>query len=233
MGIEEPALYAAGALRQALENRGVSVEGPLAVRHLYPHEVADLTKGTASPAQSGTVLARRVSAPLLEDLRITDKVSQNLHAALALRAVGRARRNVGSFEAGLAETKAFLEEIGIDATSYDLHDGSGLGRTNLVTPSAMVRLLRYMYGLPVREDWIALLPVAAHDGTLSARFGESPAAGRVYAKTGSLSHVSALSGYLKRSAGEWLAFSILVNNYNNRTAEIRGVMDRICNLLLE
>jgi D-alanyl-D-alanine carboxypeptidase/D-alanyl-D-alanine-endopeptidase (penicillin-binding protein 4) len=170
---------------------------------------------------------------LLEDLRITDKVSQNLHAELALRAVGRARRNIGSFEAGLEELKTFLTEAGIEPDAYFLRDGSGLARLNLLTPATVIKLLRYMYDSPQRENWISLLPVGAQDGTLSSRFGESPAAGRVYAKTGSLSHVSALSGYLKRQDGTMLAFSILVNNYNARTPDIRGIMDRICNLLLE
>ena len=96
-----------------------------------------------------------------------------------------------------------------------------------------VKLLRYMYDSPSRADWISLLPIAAQDGSLSNRFGDTPAAGRVYAKTGSLSHVSALSGYIRRNDGNWVAFSILVNNYNSRTPEVRGVMDRICNLILE
>ena len=86
----------------------------------------------------------------------------------------------------------------------------------------------------MRDPWISILPVAARDGTLSARYGESAAAGRVYAKTGTLSHVSALSGYLQRPDATWVAFAILVNNYGGRsTAEIRGVIDRICNLILE
>ena len=178
-------------------------------------------------------LAARVSAPLLEDLRITAKVSQNLHAELALRAVGRARRNAGSFEAGREELKAFLAEAGIDSGAYNLLDGSGLSRLNLVTPAAVVKLLRYMYGGAARDNWISLLPVAARDGTLSARFADTPAAGRVHAKTGSLSHVSALSGYIERTDGRWVAFSILVNNYNAPTAEVRGVMDRICALAME
>ena len=90
-----------------------------------------------------------------------------------------------------------------------------------------------MYSSPLREQWISLLPVGGQDGSLSSRFGETPASGRVYAKTGSLSHVSALSGYMQRPNGGWLVFSILVNNYNARTADVRGVMDRICNLILE
>ena len=190
--------------------------------------------GAGPPPLTGIELARHVSAPLLEDLRITAKVSQNLHAELALRAVGRARRNVGSFEAGMAEMKTFLAEAGIDPAGYNLMDGSGLSRLDLVTPSTVLKLLRYMYDSPAREKWLSILPVAAQDGTLSSRFGDTAAAGRVYAKTGSLSHVSALSGYLQRPDGTWVAFSILVNNYSGRSAaEVRGVMDRICNLILE
>jgi len=233
LGIEDPALYAARALRQALEQRGIVVDGATTAQHQFPNEVADVKQLPAASTVSGVELAKRVSAPLLEDLRITDKVSQNLHAELALRAVGRARRNVGSFEAGLEELKSFLTEAGIAADAYNLHDGSGLARLNLVTPAAVVKLLRHMYGSSSREDWISLLPVGGQDGTLGGRFGEGAASGRVHAKTGSLSHVSALSGYVQRTGGDWVAFSILVNNFNGRTAEVRGVMDRICNLIVE
>ena len=108
----------------------------------------------------------------------------------------------------MAEMKAFLEEIGIEPAGYNLFDGSGLSRLDLVTPSTVIKLLRHMYDSPMREQWLSILPVGGQDGTLSARFGSTPAAGRVYAKTGSLSHVSALSGYLQRADGTWLAFSI-------------------------
>ncbi len=112
-------------------------------------------------------------------------------------------------------------------------DGSGLSRLDLVTPSAVVQLLRYMYGTENRDSWISLLPVGGQDGSLSARFGQTPAAGKVYAKTGSLSHVAALSGYLERSDRSWVAFSILVNNFAGPPAGVRGIMDRICNLIWE
>ena len=208
--------------------------GSAIAEHLFPDALASLDQGPEPAPLAGIELARRVSAPLIEDLRITAKVSQNLHAELALRAVGRARRNVGSFEAGVAEMKTFLAEAGIDPAGYNLLDGSGLSRLDLVTPSTVLKLLRYMYHAPARDQWLSILPVAAQDGTLSSRFGGTAAAGRVYAKTGTLSHVSALSGYLQRPDGTWVAFSILVNNYGGQTtAEVRGVMDRICNLILE
>lgn len=233
LGIADPARYAAMALLRALEERGIDVEGEAGSAHLYPSEVADLSQGLASPEESGVELARRISAPLIEDLRITDKVSQNLHAELALRAVGKARRNVGSFEAGLEEMKTFLSEAGIEPDGYDLRDGSGLARLNLLTPATVIKLLRYMYQSPQREDWIGLLPVGGRDGSIATRFTDTPAMGRVFAKTGSLSHVSALSGYIHRNGGSWVAFSILVNNYNAKAPEIRGVIDRICNLIVE
>lgn len=231
LGVEDPALYAAQALRRALTEQGITVTGSAVAQHAFPDEVADLTEApppaTAVPVE--TELARHVSTPLFEDLQITAKVSQNLHAELALRAVARARRNLGSFEAGQEELKTFLTEIGIDSGAYNILDGSGLTRLNLVTPSAVVKLLRFMYNSPARDQWVSLLPVGGQDGTLSSRFTEN--AGRVHAKTGSLSHVSALSGYVQRSNGRWVAFAILVNNYNGRTAEVRGIMDRICNLI--
>jgi D-alanyl-D-alanine carboxypeptidase/D-alanyl-D-alanine-endopeptidase (penicillin-binding protein 4) len=232
MAQEDPALYAAAALQQALETRGIAVDGTARARHQFPNEVPDTAQGAPAAPQTGVELASRTSAPYLEDARVTDKVSQNLHAELALRAVGRARRNIGSFEAGLEELKTFLAEVGIEPDSYSFRDGSGLARLNLVTPSTIVKLLTYMHASPQRDNWVSLLPVGGEDGTLSTRFGESAAAGRVHAKTGSLSHVSALSGYLQRRNGTWLAFSILVNNYNARAADIRGVMDRICNLIV-
>lgn len=234
LGIEDPARYAAMAFRRALEEHGIEVEGRAVARHLYPDSVPDLKGASASaPAASGFELARRVSASLLEDLRVTDKVSQNLHAELALRAVGRARRNVGSREAGIEELNAFLGEMGVKPEAFSINDGSGLTRLNLVTPAAVVKLLRHMHASPVRESWISLLPVGGRDGTLISRFGDSPAAGRVHAKTGSLSHVSALSGYIERRNGRWVAFSILVNNYNGPAADVRVIMDRICTLIME
>jgi serine-type D-Ala-D-Ala carboxypeptidase/endopeptidase (penicillin-binding protein 4) len=233
LGIDDPALYAAMAFRDALARHGISVRGEARALHLYPSQVSGLTNGPGPEPEPGVELARRDSAPLVEDLRITDKVSQNLHAEMALRAVAKARRHIGSREAGIAEQRAFLDEMGMNRGSYTFADGSGLSRLDLVAPAAVVRLLAHMYRSAARDAWISLLPVAGQDGTLHARFADTPLAGRIFAKTGTLSHVGALSGYARRKNGQMLAFSILVNNYNGPPADVRAAIDRVCALMLE
>jgi D-alanyl-D-alanine carboxypeptidase/D-alanyl-D-alanine-endopeptidase (penicillin-binding protein 4) len=233
LGIEDPALYAAMALRDALLRRGITVRGEARAVHLLPDRVADLKNGPAPEPEPGVEMARRDSAPMVEDLQLTDKVSQNLHAEMALLAVGKARRHVGSREAGIAEEKAFLDEAGIDAGSYTFADGSGLSRLDLVTPAAVVQLLTYMYRSAARDAWMNLLPVSGEDGTLHDRFVGTDLAGRIFAKTGTLSHVSALSGYARRKNGKMRAFSILVNNYRGAAGDVRAAIDRVCSLMVE
>jgi D-alanyl-D-alanine carboxypeptidase/D-alanyl-D-alanine-endopeptidase (penicillin-binding protein 4) len=233
LGIDDPALFAALALREELAARGVLTTGRAVARHRFPNEVPDMKEADPHPPPAGVPLARLISPPLVEDLRVLNKVSQNLHAELALRAVGKARRGIGSREAGIAELEQFLEEIGIAEAEYELFDGSGLSRLNLLAPTAIVKLLSYMYRGLQRDDWLSLLPVGGEDGTLSSRFLRSPAARRIQAKTGSLSHVSALSGYAMRPGRSPLIFAILVNNYRGPSSEIRAAIDQICNLLVE
>jgi D-alanyl-D-alanine carboxypeptidase/D-alanyl-D-alanine-endopeptidase (penicillin-binding protein 4) len=230
LGIDDPALYAARAFYDALTRRSVNIMGRPVARHLYPDEVPDLRLGQEPEPPAGTEIAARDSAPLVEDLRITDKVSHNLHAEMLLRAVARARRNVGSRQAGMEEMKAFLTEAELDEEDYHFEDGSGLSRLNLVRPRAVVQLLRYMYSTP---QWMDLLPTGGEDGTLATRFTGTRAAGKIHAKTGTLSHVSTLSGYAVRRSGAIRTFSIMVNNYAADGSEIRAIVDKICNLIVE
>lgn len=225
LAVDDPALYAATALYDALTRRGVRVSGGPAARH---------RSGADGPIPiGGPVLAERMSPPLIEMLRVTDKISQNLWAELMLRQVALARTGDGSRKAGLDELKAFLIETGIAGTDYVFEDGSGLSRMTLVKPDAIVRLLRFMYDSPRRADWIGLLPVGGDDGTLANRFHKDPAAKNIHAKTGSLSHVNALSGYADSATYGEIAFSILVNHTNAPGSEIREFIDKIGMTLLE
>lgn len=232
LAVDDPALFAAMALRDAILRRGIAVEGRPVARHRWADSVTDLKRGQPELAPAGVELASRESPPLCQIVQIVNKVSQNLHAELLLRETGRVRRNIGSREAGLEELKEFLRSIGIAESDVVIHDGSGLSRLNLLTPEAVVKLLRYMDKSSNREVWLESLPVGGEDGTLSGRFRGTAAAGRVRAKTGTLSHVSALGGYIERPSGKRLAFSVFVNNAQASSGEIRAVLDKLVAALL-
>jgi D-alanyl-D-alanine carboxypeptidase/D-alanyl-D-alanine-endopeptidase (penicillin-binding protein 4) len=90
-----------------------------------------------------------------------------------------------------------------------------------------------MYRSPLRGSWIGLLPVGGEDGTLRLRLRNTAAAGRIHAKTGSLTHVNSLSGYAERNDGGMLAFSFLTNNQNVPAAEVRSFLDKMCVSMIE
>ena len=221
LGVDDPARYAALALIAALQSQGIAVSGTAIAKHRYPGD--PFVSQTA-----GVTLASRPSPLLLDDLRVTNKVSQNLHAEMLLRLVGQ-----GSRQEGLKALTEFVSQTGIDPEEYAFYDGSGMSRLNVVTPHAIVRLLTYMAESPLAAEFASLLPVAGVDGSLRLRFAKSVAKGKVFAKTGSLSHTTALSGYAVRKNGHRVIFSIMVNNYKGPAAPIRETVDRICALLVE
>ncbi len=234
VAIEDPAEFAGLYLREALLRRGVVIYGKVRARHAYPSEFEDLRKAAAVAGPPRTVLAAYQSVPLGDDLKVINKVSQNLHAEILLRTVARERRGIGSVAAGLEEMREFLDRAGIFQGEYVFYDGSGLSRKNLVTPAAIVALLQYMDGEAVREVWRDLLPVGGVDGTIGERFKETAAAGgRILAKTGTLGHINALSGYLTTVKGERLAFSILLNSHNLPSRQATSLVDQICLALVE
>jgi serine-type D-Ala-D-Ala carboxypeptidase/endopeptidase (penicillin-binding protein 4) len=160
-------------------------------------------------------------------LRVINKVSQNLHAELALRLLGKEKGTSGSIEGGLEVTRGFLTNAGIRPEQFAFYDGSGLSRENLVSPAAIVQLLQYAYRQPWGQLFTDTLPVSGLDGSLAERLKTPPAKGAVHAKTGSLNHVNALSGYATTVTGETVAFSILCNNHNLANKKALETIDRI------
>ena len=220
LAVDDPAVYAATVLRDALIRRGIAVRGNAIARHRFVDDMWDSGK-------LRVVLAERTSPPLSQLLQVVDKVSQNLHAEVMLREVGAATRHFGSRDSGLNELSNFLTEIGVSKDDYRFADGSGLSRAALVTPAAIVKLLAYMYASPERETFLGLLPVAGVDGTLASRFPDHPEAHAIHAKTGTLGHVRANSGYIESPVYGPLAFSFLVNNYDAPTPEVSKFLDAV------
>jgi D-alanyl-D-alanine carboxypeptidase/D-alanyl-D-alanine-endopeptidase (penicillin-binding protein 4) len=178
------------------------------------------------------VLAEHISLPLLEDVRVTNKTSQNLHAELALRLIGKLKGGGGSFEGGSAARRQFLLAAGVKSEEFFLLDGSGLSRRDLITPAAIVQMLIYAARQPWGAAFEQTLPVAGVDGSLAERFVNTPAGGLVHAKTGTLSHVNALSGYGQTRSGRRFVFSIFCNNHNLPSAKVVAAIDSIVLLVV-
>jgi len=229
LAVDDPAVYAAEVLRDALLRRGIAIRGKAIARHRFSDESPDQWQ----PPALRFVLAEKLSPPLSEILRVVDKVSQNLHAEVMLREVGLVTGKSGSREGGLAEMQEFLTTAGISKDAYRFADGSGLSRSTLVSPAAITKLLASMYKSGNRDVWISLLPVAGVDGTLATRFQNHPEAQAIHAKTGSLSHVRAMSGYAETPRYGPVAFSFLVNNFDAPNVEISHFLDQIGVALLE
>ncbi len=230
-----PGETTARALKQLLEQRGVKVTGTARVVHAQPPQTSDENgfsppPPAPQPSAAGPnpfVLAEHLSPPLIESVRFTNKVSQNLHAELFLRTVARVKAGFGSTEQGLKLEQLFLAKAGVPEGDVHLTDGSGLARDDLVTPRAVVALLQYDARQPWGSEFISTLPVSGVDGTLESRIKGISGPALIQAKTGSLEHVHSLSGYAKTYRGENLVFSIFANNDTERGNDATETLDAI------
>lgn len=232
LGIDDPAHYAAWRLKTLLEARGVRVTGRVEVRHRPAGPGDDPALRGAAPAARPPrpeVLARLTPPPLGEDLTLTNKTSQNLHAELLIRRLGLLS-GTGSVEDGRAAIAAMLSGAGVARTGWDIADGSGMSTYNRLAPRAVVTLLRWAAGQPWGAAWRATLPVAGVDGTLSNRFKGGALEGKLFAKTGTINATNALSGYLTAKSGRTLTFSMFANDVPSG-ATARATMDKALELV--
>src|SRR5208283_162125 len=250
LAIEDPAEFAAGLFRQLLEKRGIVIYGHQRTRHTELATLSTFSVTAIAPSRGGRVndrvtdkdndgqprplktdqpitLASYESKALLQDIRVINKVSQNLHAEILLRLLGRERGNAGTVEGGLEVLRGFLTKAGVSSDEYVFYDGSGLSRQNLVTPHAIVQLLRYCSTQLWGADYKATFPVAGVDGSLTERFTSPRLRNRIMAKTGALGGVKALSGYATTDAGQVVAFSILSNNFNLPAKRVTDAIDQL------
>lgn len=241
LAVEDPAEFTADAFKLALLDRGIKVSGEPESRHRYltatdsfaderekPLKFVPVHLTTVSGDPAGRrVLAAHISVPVAEDIAVINKTSQNLHAELLLRLLGKTCGSEGSFEQGARVVRQFLVDAGIDENESYLYDGSGMSPLDKIAPQAFTRLLSYASRQPWGANWRDTLPVAGVDGTLDNRFKKSPLKGKMEAKTGTLDEVNALSGYLTTATGRDVAFSILVNGRSPDSDAEQQAIDRI------
>ncbi len=217
--IGDSTLYAAAAVRQALRDFGVEVTGTLRVGTL---------------AADTPLLAEHRSVPLSEICRVSNKESNNFVADTIYKTVGGELYGLpGTFAKGTRAVDELLAPLGFGRGSYTIVNGSGLTHENRIQPSGLARLLRHLYfDLSVAPEFMASLAVGGIDGTIRGRFLGTDAVGLVRAKTGTLSGVSALSGYVG-DTGEVLIFSIFVEGFRHRTLNaIRQAQVRMVEAML-
>ena len=211
-----PGEYFLQHFRNVLVAEGISVE----------RATLESNRGVAGAQE----LAKMESPPLATLLVETNQESNNLYAEVLLRSLGTGASR-DSTELGLKKLKETLTALGVDPQSYSLADGSGLSRQNLVSPEAIVQTLKRMAQTPQATIYRASLPTAGANGTLGRRFLNTAAQGNLQAKTGTLTGVSALSGYLDVPGYQPLVFSIMVNQSDQSPTTQRQAIDEIVLLL--
>ena len=236
VAVPDPALAFVSLLRDALVKREVKIDGR--VRTLNARSGGSIVPN--SPAGPLPIeIASLQSPPFSIIAAHTLKPSQNQYTELILRTLGktqpanaldesRARNNE---DAGLEVVKSFLRQAGVGENEIALNDGSGLSRNDLISANTTVQLLTFMTKHRYFAQFRDALPIAGVDGTLRTRMRGTPAEGNLRAKTGSLSSVASLSGYVTTAAGEHLVFSMMLNNYPDAAAVRRDSIDAIAILL--
>ncbi|NUR84763.1 MAG: D-alanyl-D-alanine carboxypeptidase/D-alanyl-D-alanine-endopeptidase [Nonomuraea sp.] len=201
VAVDDPTAYVSDLFRKALAKHGIRVLGP--------------TVNAAAPAEAKE-LARHDSMPLSELLVPFLKLSNNMHAEILTKAMGRKVASQGSWSAGLKVATDFAKANGVQV--INMRDGSGLSRRDGFSPASIAQLLTAVRGKPWFKTWYDALPIAGNPdrfvgGTLRSRMRGTAAANNVHAKTGSLTGVTTLSGYVTDADGEPLVFSIMLNQY--------------------
>jgi D-alanyl-D-alanine carboxypeptidase/D-alanyl-D-alanine-endopeptidase (penicillin-binding protein 4) len=219
VAVVNPTVFFAQALKDFLIEHGIAVSGPAV-------DLDDVAAEFVTNAAERRVLVSSDSPPLRDIATVLMKVSQNLYAETLLKAVGAARGGLGTFEGSLSVVRAEVTALGVPQDGYVLVDGSGLSRYNYLAPSTITLILEKMYKDERHRDaFLATLPIAGKDGTISTRLRRTRAEGNALAKTGSISNARSLSGYIRTRDGEMLVFSILANDFVIPAATVNWIAD--------
>lgn len=230
LGLDDPADYAGWLVRSELAARGVRFRGTVKTRHRAVVGLEPLPSASAPPSASGSprfalngkpAAFAEAGTSLDEEVRLINKVSQNLHAELMIRRLAFEDRTVfdvsappipNTLERGLEVARTVFDQAGIPRAGYDFSDGSGMSTYNRVSPRAAVALLRWGQAQSWGPLWRESLPIGGVDGTLRRRFAGTALQGNIFAKTGYINATYALSGYLIAASGQELTFSIFAND---------------------
>ena len=218
MAVDNPTRFFVEGLAAAFASRGITIRGG----------AWDIDDVAEPPGPEGrTLLARRESLPLSFLAGHFMKDSQNFYGETLLKTLGRAAGGVGSTASGRQAVLDTLTKWSVPTDAVVIRDGSGLSRQNYVTADAIVIILKHVWNDErLRGRFLSVLPVAGQDGTLESRMRGTILNGRVQAKTGTISNVRSLSGFVDTKSGEKLVFSMIANHFTASSSAIDGVVER-------
>jgi serine-type D-Ala-D-Ala carboxypeptidase/endopeptidase (penicillin-binding protein 4) len=213
--VVNPILYFATVMRETFEANGIEVKGGI---RLTPRD---------ERTDWRTLTEYRTPLPVV--VFVINKRSQNHHAEMLLKTLGAELRGEGSWVAGSAVVREWLEKrVGLDPQSFEIADGSGMSRGNRASAAAFVALLDYVWKKPYARDFLSSMPYTGEpEGRLRNRLRAEPYARQVFGKTGYLSGVIGLSGYIRAKSGRVYAFSMLFNNYKTGVWQVYQLQDEI------
>ncbi len=220
LNVFNPTFYFLNLLRESFGRNGISFNGEIDTLKMNKDAVNIFS-------------FERSIVPVITN---TNKISDNLSAELLLRALSfnHSGKNA-SAKNGIALVDSLITLTGLNPKNYTIVDGSGLSFYNLLSAELLTEVLKYFYYKEPKnfEKLFISFPISGYDGTLKNRMKEGPTYKHVFAKTGSLSGVSNLSGYLKSRNNHLIAFSILIQNYTGSSNQARIIQDNICKVIFE
>jgi len=218
IGVPSPTLFAQWVLRESLAREGIELRRPVSIAET---DFAPLTRYYTADHQ----VAEHVSLPLSEEIKVTLKVSQNLHAGMGPYLLGllAGQDPANPLRKGFALERAFLESANLDLSGASQGDGAGGDWADLFSPDFMCHYMAYWATRPDYEVFFHALPILGRDGTLAKIQQQNPGAGHVFAKTGTFGsedrlngrgmlNGKGLTGYVITKSGRKLAFAAFVNH---------------------
>lgn len=225
MPILNPLKYTQGVVRSGLGQEGIQLEGQVRL---------------GQAPRNTLLIASHASKPIHQLMADTLKPSDNLYAdSLFLHAAEKLHGAPVNWAQAQGVVKNFLQnQTGVNLQQASLTDGSGLSRQDLLTPAQTIGLLRFLHErFPLSYEYIAALPVSGRDGTLQRRFRKPTQKGMIRAKTGTMTGVMSLSGYLYTANAHTLAFAIFVNRTPGTKPSVSGkyryLVDALCDYLIQ
>jgi len=223
--ITNPTKFYVTVLKEVFEDKGITISG-------QPIDCDEIENYSDSIRIEDTLIVHQ-SFPLNKILKVLMKKSQNLYAETMVRVLGLNESDIGSFEEGKKVVEDVLLNFGIKPGTYAYMDGSGLSRYNFISPRQLVKILEGMRESENWDVWHDIQPIAGVDGTLKRRMKGTKAEANVRAKTGTISNVRGLSGYVKTSANEEIVFSFLVNGHLRTSRDTEIITDKVLEIIAQ